>query len=127
MQTWSLIELDTQPGKPEIVASTDDLRAVVINLRAGESLDDHEVHETAWLAVVAGEVEVTALESEETFSGGVGTFVKFEPSERHRVDALADARFLLLLTPWPGSGHPGSLTLEEKAQVRERAAEHDPG
>jgi quercetin dioxygenase-like cupin family protein len=123
MQIWSLNDLDVRPGNPEIVASTDDARAIVIDLPAGESLDDHEVHESAWLVVLAGEVEVTALATSEPFSGGVGTFVRFDPSERHRVDARTDARFLLLLTPWPGPGHPGTLSLEEKARVRERAAE----
>ncbi|HET6830670.1 MAG TPA: cupin domain-containing protein [Solirubrobacterales bacterium] len=123
MKTWSLNELDTQPRAPEIVASNDDARAIVIDLPVGESLDDHEVHERAWLVVVAGEIEVTALESGERAAGGVGMLVEFEPTERHRVDARSDARFLLLLTPWPGPGHPGALSLDEKAQVRERAAE----
>ena len=123
MESWSLNELDVRPGSPEIVASTDDARAIVIDLPAGESLNDHEVHESAWLVVLAGEIEVTALASTETFTGGVGAFVRFDPAERHRVDATSDARFLLLLTPWPGPGHPGILSLEEKAQVRERAAQ----
>lgn len=123
MKSWSLNELDTQPRKPEIVESNDDARAIVIDLPAGESLDDHEVHERAWLVVVAGEIEVTALDSGERAGGGVGTFIEFEPTERHRVDAREDSRFLLLLTPWPGDGHPGALSLEEKARVRERAAE----
>ena len=123
MKTWSLNELDTQPRAPEIVASNDDARAIVIDLPVGESLDDHEVHERAWLVVVAGEIEVTALESGERAAGGVGMLVEFEPTERHRVDARSDARFLLLLTPWPGPGHPGALSLDEKAHVRERAAE----
>jgi quercetin dioxygenase-like cupin family protein len=125
MKTWALNELDTQPRKPEIIESNDDARAIVVDLPAGESLDDHEVHERAWLVVVAGEIDVTALDSDERAAGGVGTLVEFERSERHRVDARSDARFLLLLTPWPGPGHPGSLTLEEKAQVRERAAERE--
>lgn len=125
MKTWSLNELDTRPRQPEIIESTADARAIVIDLPAGESLDDHEVHERAWLVVVAGEIEVTALDSSESAAGGVGTLVEFEPTERHRVDARSDARFLLLLTPWPGLGHPGALSLEEKAVVRERAAERE--
>jgi len=125
VKTWSLNELDTQPRKPEIVESNDDARAIVIDLPAGESLDDHEVHERAWLVVVAGEIEVMALDSGERADGGVGTLVEFEPTERHRVDAREDSRFLLLLTPWPGDGHPGALSLEEKSRVRERAAERE--
>jgi hypothetical protein len=49
--------------------------------------------------------------------------VYLPPRERHEVRALTDARVLLLLTPWPGPGHPGTMTLEEKADVRARAAE----
>jgi hypothetical protein len=28
-----------------------------------------------------------------------------------------------MLTPFPGEGHPGAMSIEEKAEVRERAAE----
>ena len=52
-----------------------------------------------------------------------GVLVYLPPRERHEVRALTDARVLLLLTPWPGSGHPGTMTLEQKAEVRARAAE----
>ena len=127
MKSWSINELDTKPRKPEIVESNDDARAIVIDLPAGEGLDDHVVHERAWLVLVAGELEVTSLEcTTETSAaaGGVGLFVELEPGERHRVRARTDSRFLLMLTPWPGPGHPGALTIEEKAHVRERAAEH---
>lgn len=123
MQVWSLNDLDARSGKPEILASTNDARAILVALTAGESLDDHVVHETAWLVVVAGEIEVATLDAVATHGGGVGTFVRFDPAERHRVEARSDARFLLVLTPWPGPGHPGALSLAEKAQVRERAAE----
>lgn len=47
--------------------------------------------------------------------------VKAEPHEP-RILSTADATLLLLLSPWPGNGHPGSMTLEQKAEVRERAA-----
>lgn len=134
MKTWKTTELDAEPHKPEILDSTDDARVIVIALPAGESLDDHEVHERAWLVVVAGELAVATLGSQqESVIGGPGLLVEFDPRERHRVEARTDARFLLLLTPWPGAGHPGALTIDEKANVRERAAERveekssDPG
>ncbi|MEZ5155736.1 MAG: cupin domain-containing protein [Solirubrobacterales bacterium] len=123
MDVWCLNERELRQGKPEVLISTDDARAIVIDLKPGESLDDHVVHESAWLVVVAGEVRVTSLDGEESHSGGIGMFIRFQPGERHRVDAVRGARFLLLLTPWPGPGHPGALSLEEKAQVRARAAE----
>jgi len=45
----------------------------------------------------------------------------------HTHVATADARLLLLLSPWPGDGHPGAMSLEEKAEARERAAERNEG
>jgi quercetin dioxygenase-like cupin family protein len=124
MRSWKISELGTEPHSPEILSSTDDARAIVLNLPAGEALEDHEVHERAWLVAVSGEIEVSAASgSGETVAGGPGLLVEFEPSERHRVEARSDAMMLLLLTPWPGTGHPGAMSVEEKAHVRERAAE----
>jgi len=113
VKTWKINELDTRPRKPEILDSTDDARAIVIDLPAGDSLEDHEVHERAWLVVVKGQLEVTALTSspEVKTTGGPGLLVEFEPRERHRVDAH----------------HPGALTIEEKAHVRERASKANEG
>jgi hypothetical protein len=42
-------------------------------------------------------------------------------SDAARVIAL-DARLLLLLTPWPGDGHPGAMTIREKLYARRHAA-----
>ena len=53
---------------------------------------------------------------------GAGHMLEFDPGERRTVSAREDARLLLMLTPWPGDGHPGALSLEEKAEVREKAA-----
>jgi len=50
--------------------------------------------------------------------------VEFDPGERHAVRAVSDTRLLLLLTPWPAAGHPGPMSLEHKAHVVARAAEH---
>ena len=124
MRIWRTTELEVRPRKPEILASTEDARAIVVALPAGESLEDHQVHERAWLVVVAGEIEVTTLAGVPSSSvlAGVGALIEFEPSERHRVDAHQDARFLLMLTPWPAPGHPGAMTLEDKARAREEAA-----
>ena len=48
--------------------------------------------------------------------------VEFAPGERHEVTATSDARLLLLLTPWPGSGHPGGMTIRQKLYARRHAA-----
>jgi hypothetical protein len=48
--------------------------------------------------------------------------VEFDPGERHEITASSDARLLLLLTPWPGDGHPGAMTIREKLYARRHAA-----
>jgi hypothetical protein len=71
--------------------------------------------------IVDGEVEVTGAAGER-MSGGGGLLVEFAPTERHEVVAHTNARLLLLLTPWPGAGHPGALTIRQKLYARRRAA-----
>jgi len=93
----------------------------VLDLAAGESLADHEVHERAWLIVLDGEVEVTTSAGD-SVGGGVGLLVEFAPAERHGIVASSAARLLLLLTPWPGDGHPGAMTIRQKLYTRRHAA-----
>jgi quercetin dioxygenase-like cupin family protein len=123
MNSWKITDLDLKPHAPKILASSQEARAIVLLIPAGEGLDDHEVHERAWITVLSGEVEMTAGTAD-SITGGCGLFVEFDPSERHAVRARSDARLLLLLTPWPGVGHPGAMTLEQKSSVRQNAAEH---
>ena len=123
MRSWDLRALELRPHSPEILSSSDEARAVVLEIPAGESLQDHQVHERAWVSVIDGEVEITTSDGE-TVAGGTGLMVEFAPGERHAVRALTTARLLLLLTPWPGDGHPGTMPLSDKATVRQRAAEH---
>jgi quercetin dioxygenase-like cupin family protein len=122
MNSWTIKDLSLKPHAPQILATTDDGRAIALLIPAGESLDDHQVHERAWVVVLDGEVEIT-----NTTGGsisGSGLLVEFDPNERHAVHARTEARLLLLLTPWPGAGHPGAMTLEQKATARHDAAEH---
>ncbi|MBO0767447.1 MAG: cupin domain-containing protein [Solirubrobacterales bacterium] len=95
---------------------------MLLEIPAGESLQEHQVHEHAWVTVLSGQVEVTS--AEQTVSGGTGLMFSFAPSERHAVHAREDTRLLLILTPWPGDGHPGAMSLADKRTVRSRAAEH---
>jgi quercetin dioxygenase-like cupin family protein len=118
---WDLKALDLKPRLPEILSSGDSARAIVLDLAAGESLADHEVHERTWLMVVDGEVEVETSTGEGT-SGGAGLLVELAAGERHEVIASSKARLLLLLTPWPGKGHPGPMTIREKLYARRHAA-----
>ena len=105
MQSWDLKELSVEPRQPEVLASAPEGRAIAIELPAGEALDEHQVHERAWLSVVRGQIELVAP-SGETVAGGAGLLAEWDPAERHEVRATSDARLLLLLAPWPGEGHP---------------------
>jgi len=120
VKSWDLNGLELKPRLPEILSSSEDARAIVLDLAAGEGLEEHEVHERAFLVVVSGQVEVGSGGTSTV--GGAGTLVEFEPRERHEVRARSDARLLLLLTPWPGEGHPGAMELREKLYTRRRAA-----
>jgi quercetin dioxygenase-like cupin family protein len=104
MDTWDIASLDVQPRQPEVLRSDDETRVIAITLPAGELLQEHQVHERAWLMVAAGEVEVEQGGS--SVSGGPGFLAHFEPNERHEVRATTDTRLVLLLSPWPGEGHP---------------------
>jgi quercetin dioxygenase-like cupin family protein len=104
MDTWDVASLEVQPHRPEVLRSDDEGRVIAINLPAGEALQEHQVHERAWLVVAEGEIEVVL--GGQTVGGGPGFLAHFEPAERHEVRATSDARLILLLSPWPGDGHP---------------------
>lgn len=120
MRSWELQNLDVEPSHPVILSSEDAARLVVLNIPAGERLQEHQVHERAWALVLEGELEI---EAGETLSGGTGLLVELDPGEVREVRATADSKVLLFLAPWPGDGHPGAMTLDQKANVRERARE----
>jgi quercetin dioxygenase-like cupin family protein len=122
MQSWDLTSIEAEPRQPEILASAEDARTILLALPAGEELQEHEVHERARVIVVEGEVEVTTPAGER-HPASAGHLFEFEPGERRTIAARSDARLLLVLSPWPGDGHPGALSLEQKAEARERAAE----
>jgi len=104
MDHWDIAALDVQPHQPEVLRSDDETRVIAINLPGGELMQEHQVHERAWLMVAAGEVEIEQGGSK--VAGGAGLLAHFEPNERREVRAVSDARLLLLLAPWPGAGHP---------------------
>ncbi|MBA3299735.1 MAG: cupin domain-containing protein [Thermoleophilaceae bacterium] len=122
MESWDVSGLDVEAHKPRILASGDAARVIALQLPAGETLQEHEVHERTWLVVLEGQLEILAGESG-SVTGSAGMLAEFAPGEAHEVRAKADTRLLLFLAPWPGDGHPGAMSLEEKAHVRERASE----
>src|SRR4051795_5533471 len=125
MESWDLKTVDVEPHQPRILASAEDARTILLHLSEGEEMQEHEVHERARVLVVDGEVDV-ATAGGELVSVGAGHLFEFEPGERRTIVARSDARLLMVLSPWPGDGHPGAMSLEEKSHARERAAEHAP-
>ncbi|HVD37915.1 MAG TPA: cupin domain-containing protein [Solirubrobacterales bacterium] len=122
MESWDLKTVEVEAHQPRILASAEDARMILLHLPAGEELQEHEVHERARVVVVDGEVEVSADGGSEAASAG--HLFEFAPGERRTVVARSDARLLMILSPWPGDGHPGAMTLEEKSEARGKAAEH---
>jgi quercetin dioxygenase-like cupin family protein len=104
METWDIASLDLPSHQPEVLRSDPEARVIAINLPAGEELQEHQVHERAWVMVAGGEVEIE--QDGQVVSGASGFVAHFDPKERHEVRAKTDARLLLFLAPWPGEGHP---------------------
>ena len=107
MQIWNLNDLEVKPHSPQVLESESEGRAIVINLPGGEQLQEHQVHERAWVLVTGGEVEIADAEGNSK-TGGPGLLAIFDPKERHEVTAKSDSRILLVLAPWPGDGHPSA-------------------
>jgi quercetin dioxygenase-like cupin family protein len=104
METWDIRALAVEPHHPQVLKSDDETRAIAILLPAGEELSEHQVHERAYLFVADGEIEIT--HDGDSVTGGCGLVAQFAPNERRTVRALSDARLVLVLSPWPGVGHP---------------------
>ena len=104
-----------EPHQPEILHSArGEARSILISLPAGEELQDHQVHERAYLVVVDGEVEIAAAAAR---SGGAGLVAVFDPHERHEVRARTDARLLLVLAPVAGRRASGRARLTRDFSV----------
>jgi hypothetical protein len=123
MESWNLNTVEVEPHQPRILASADDARTILLHLPAGEEMQEHEVHERARVLVVGGDVDVNSPQGN-VADAGAGHLFEFGPGERRSIVARSDARLLMILSPWPGDGHPGAMTLEEKSEAREKAAEH---
>ena len=102
MQHWNLHSLDVEPHRPVVLDSHSEGRSIVIHLPDGERLQEHRVHERAWLVVIDGDIEIESNGTTER--GGSGLVAIFDPKEDHEIRAVADTRLLLILAPWPGEG-----------------------
>jgi quercetin dioxygenase-like cupin family protein len=110
LRHWDLMEIEAPNGTrdPVVLHSDHEARAVLIRIRAGQRLGDHEVKERAWIVVLEGRVQIGA--AGDLVEAGPGMLFRFDASERHSVSTVEGARILLLLAPWPGEGHyRGSL------------------
>lgn len=123
MESWDLKSVDVEPHQPRILASAEDARTILLHLPEGEEMQEHEVHERARVLVVDGDVDVLGVDGD-SVRAGAGHLFEFEPGERRTIAARSDARLLMVLSPWPGDGHPGAMSLADKAEAREKAAEH---
>jgi quercetin dioxygenase-like cupin family protein len=104
MQRWHVPSIEALGKRePRVLFSTSQCRAVVIDLRAGDAMGEHQVRERAVLEVVSGSVRLRSDGG--SAECGPGTLATFEPGERHTVEAVEPSRLLLLLAPWPGEGH----------------------
>lgn len=106
MESWDTASLDVEPHHPQVLRSDEHARAIVVNLPAGEMLQEHETHESAYVLVAAGEVELT--QDGDTTAAGAGFLAHFAPHERREIRATEDSRIVMILAPWPGEGHQTS-------------------
>jgi quercetin dioxygenase-like cupin family protein len=88
---------------PLVVHSGNEARAVLIVLKPGQQLGDHQVKENAWVTVLDGTVRISA--GGQAVEATPGMLFRFDPDERHSLTSPDGARVLLLLAPWPGEGH----------------------
>ena len=108
MQSWDICSLDIEPHHPQVLRTDDESRVIAIHLPKGEELQEHQVHERTYLLVAGGEIEIA--QDDHMVNGGAGFVAHFEPNERRTLRAITDARLVLILAPWPGTGHPSQFT-----------------
>jgi quercetin dioxygenase-like cupin family protein len=105
LETWDVKTLDVEPHFPQVLRSDNEGRLIVLNLPAGEELQEHQVHERSWILIVDGEIELEAS-ADGSIRGGPGLLIHANPNERNEIRAVTDTRLVMLLVPWPGEGHP---------------------
>jgi quercetin dioxygenase-like cupin family protein len=107
VERWHLPSIDADGKRePRVLFSRPDSRAVVIDLREGDEMGEHRMHEHAVVFVVSGRLGVGI--DDRSVDCQAGTLATFMPGETRTVRALEPSRILLLLAPWPGEGHFGA-------------------
>jgi quercetin dioxygenase-like cupin family protein len=111
MQIWELDSLHVAAHHPQILRSDEGAaRVIALLLPQGECLQEHQVHEHAFVFVLGGELLVSAGAGERSLSAP--SLIHFEPAERHEVRAISECQLVLCLAPWPGPGHPSRPVTE---------------
>ena len=82
MKRWDLRSVDVEPHQPEVLHSEGEGRTILISLPAGEALEEHQVHERAWLFVVDGEIEVAGRRRRRDGRAGLPRGVRSERAPR---------------------------------------------
>lgn len=75
MRDWDIRFLALPGTAPAVLSTSEDARGIAIEIPAGDALRDHQVHERAWVTVIAGEVEMTTAEGDRVLAAatiGVG-------------------------------------------------------
>jgi quercetin dioxygenase-like cupin family protein len=105
VQSWDLNAIETPGGSrsPVVLHSEEEARAVLVGLEPGQELGDHQVKETAVVAVVEGAARIDS--GGDSFDAGPGSVFRFDPDEPRSISSAGGARLLLFLAPWPGEGH----------------------
>src|SRR5437764_4324560 len=92
VQTWNTRSLEVEPHQPQVLHSDEEGRTILINLPAGEELQEHQVHERAWIFVADGRVEIE--DAGGSFEAGPGGLALTAPNERHEIRAKEDSRLV---------------------------------
>ncbi len=87
MNSWNVNDLKLKPHSPQILSSTNDARAIALAIPAGESMQDHQVHERAWVSILSGEAEITTTAGER-IAGTPGLLVEFVAHAAEHRDQL---------------------------------------
>jgi quercetin dioxygenase-like cupin family protein len=104
-----------QPGdstsgrRAETLVKTDDLRVVLVNLRAGATLAEHTAPGTITIHALRGNLTVDAEGTAHDLPAG--SLISLEAGLRHAVHARTDGAFLLTIA-WP-AGSPERLAATE--------------
>ena len=86
MESWDIRSLELEPHHPQVLRSDDETRVIAISLPGGDELQEHQVHERAYLLVADGEIEIS--QNGRTVTGSSGLVSHFEPNERRTVRAV---------------------------------------